>query len=89
MPLEILGDASDNIVNQMRSAIEAAVECDEIAIDSGSPGHFAIRVVSGAFADLSRVKQQQLIYGAIAHLMKGDGAPVHAIDRLECVQPTA
>jgi acid stress-induced BolA-like protein IbaG/YrbA len=87
MPLEILGDDSVSIVNQMRHAIEGAVECREISIDPGSPGHYAIRVVADAFADLGRVKQQQLIYGAIAHLMKGDGAPVHAIDRLECVVP--
>jgi hypothetical protein len=28
------------------------------------------------------VVQQQRVYAAIAHLMKGDAAPVHAIDRL-------
>jgi acid stress-induced BolA-like protein IbaG/YrbA len=87
MSLNILGDDSATIIEQMRTAIEHAVDCRELSIDSGSPGHFVIRVVSDAFADLGRVKQQQLIYGAIAHLMKGDGAPVHAIDRLECVKP--
>ena len=87
MGLEILGDNSANIIDQMRTAIESAVECRELSIDTGSPGHFAIRVVSAAFTDPGRVKQQQLIYGAIAHLMKGDGAPVHAIDRLDCVAP--
>ncbi|MBW2290888.1 MAG: BolA/IbaG family iron-sulfur metabolism protein [Deltaproteobacteria bacterium] len=87
MSLNILGDDSATIIEQMRTAIESAVDCRELSIDSGSPGHFVIRVVSDAFADLGRVKQQQLIYGAIAHLMKGDGAPVHAIDRLECVKP--
>lgn len=71
----------------MRSAILAAVECEDLVIDSGSPGHYAIRAVSSAFAQLNRVKQQQLVYGAIAHLMNGDDAPVHAIDRLECVAP--
>jgi acid stress-induced BolA-like protein IbaG/YrbA len=87
MPLEIVGDNSLDIVSQMRAAIEAAVVCHELSIDSGSPGHYAIRVVSADFADLGRVKQQRLIYGAIAHLMEGDGAPVHAIDRLECATP--
>jgi hypothetical protein len=33
------------------------------------------------------VRQQQLVYGAIAHLMKGDAAPVHAIDRLQTELP--
>ena len=87
MSLQILGDDSVSVIEQMRAAILAAVECEDLVIDSGSPGHFAIRAVSSAFADLNRVKQQQLIYGAIAHLMKGDSAPVHAIDRLECVAP--
>jgi acid stress-induced BolA-like protein IbaG/YrbA len=87
MSLNILGDDSAAIIEQMKTAIETALTCRELSIDSGSPGHFAIRVVSDAFAELNRVKQQQLVYGAIAHLMKGDGAPVHAIDRLECVKP--
>jgi acid stress-induced BolA-like protein IbaG/YrbA len=39
-------------------------------------------VVSSAFVGQSRVRQQQLVYGAIAHLMQGDAAPVHAVDRL-------
>lgn len=87
MTLKILGDDSASTIEQLRTAIESAVACRDLSIDSGSPGHFAIRVVSDAFTDLGRVKQQQLIYGAIAHLMQGDGAPVHAIDRLECVKP--
>lgn len=87
MAIEIGGaPPSTNILQQLRSAIEGAVSCRELSVESGGPGHFAIRVVSDAFVDLSRVKQQQLIYGAIAHLMEGDAAPVHAIDRLECVK---
>jgi stress-induced morphogen len=39
-------------------------------------------VVSAAFAGLPRVRQQQKVYAAIAHLMAGDAAPVHAIDQL-------
>lgn len=54
----------------------------QVQVEDRGPGHFEIRVVSGAFEGLSRVRQQQLVYGAIAHLMKGDAAPVHAIDRL-------
>ncbi|MFT5695510.1 MAG: acid stress-induced BolA-like protein IbaG/YrbA [Myxococcota bacterium] len=87
MSLNIYGDNSADIIGQMRTAIEAAVECRELEIESGSPGHFAIRVVADAFSELNRIKQQQLIYGAIAPLMQGDSAPVHAIDRLECIKP--
>lgn len=87
MPLNILGDDSASVIEQMRTSILASVECDDLVIESGSPGHYAIRVVSPVFSGLNRVKQQQLIYGAIAHLMKGDTAPVHAVDRLECTAP--
>ncbi|MBW2723948.1 MAG: hypothetical protein JRE71_06130 [Deltaproteobacteria bacterium] len=54
MSLNILGDDSATIIEQMRTAIESAVDCRELSIDSGSPGHFVIRVVSDAFADLGR-----------------------------------
>ena len=33
------------------------------------------------------VKQQKLVYGAIKELMAGDGAPVHAVDRLRTRTP--
>ena len=52
-----------------------------------SPGHFEIEVISAAFAGTSMVQQQQLVYGAIADLMAGDDAPVHAIDRLVTQTP--
>jgi len=52
------------------------------AIAQAIPGHFTIVVASEAFAGRSLVQQQQLVYGAIAPLMAGDAAPVHAIDRL-------
>ncbi|HIG68531.1 MAG: BolA/IbaG family iron-sulfur metabolism protein [Myxococcota bacterium] len=87
MSLHVLGDDSASVIERMRAAILAAVECEDLVIESGSPGHYVIRAVSHAFADLNRVKQQQLVYGAIADLMKGDDAPVHAIDRLECIKP--
>ena len=84
MSLQILGDETDDTVSRIRSAIEAAIPCEDLSIQSGSPRHFSIRVVSQAFSGLSRVKQQQLVYSAIAELMQGDSAPLHAVDSLEC-----
>ncbi len=49
---------------------------------SGGGGHFSIEVTSSVFAGKNRVESQRLVYGAIAHLMKGDLAPVHAVDTL-------
>jgi len=69
----------------MREAIEHAIPGARAEITATGPGHFAVRVVSDAFQGKSRVQQQQMVYGAIADLMHGDNAPVHAIDRLQTV----
>lgn len=71
----------------LRSAVQKALPGAEVEVEAGSPGHFSLRVVSGAFAGLPRVRQQQQVYAAIAHLMAGDAAPVHAIDRLVTATP--
>ena len=72
---------------QLSRAISEAIPDARVDVQDRGPGHFEIRVVSKAFDGLSRVRQQQLVYGAIAHLMKGDAAPVHAIDRLQTELP--
>ena len=46
-------------------------------------GSFAWQVVSPVFEGKSMLESQRLVLGAIAHLMKGNGAPVHAIDSLK------
>jgi len=89
MALRILSSpsASDDVVKDLSSSIASALPGAEIDVQAASPGHFEIRVVSSAFEGQSRVRQQQLVYGAIAHLMKGNEAPVHAIDRLKTELP--
>ena len=67
-------------------AILEALPDAEIEV-SGGGGHFAIRVVSPEFEGKNTLAKQRLVYGAIAHLMKGDEAPVHAVDRLETLVP--
>ena len=69
-------------VRELSRAIAEALPGAEIHVQDRGPGHFEIRVVSDAFEGLTRVRQQQLVYAAIAPLMKGDAAPVHAIDRM-------
>jgi len=50
-------------------------------------GHFEIRVVAGQFVGKSTLAKQRLVLGAIKELMKGENAPVHAIDRIETLTP--
>jgi stress-induced morphogen len=53
-------------------------------VRASSPGHFEIEVAWPAFAGQGKLAQHQMVYRAIAPFMRGDDAPVHAIDRLDC-----
>ena len=74
------------VIQEIREAIEAALEGARVEV-TGAGGHFEIRVVSKAFEGKNTLAKQRLVYSAIAQLMKGDAAPVHAIDRLETLVP--
>lgn len=89
MPLQILGSPSDgrDMQQELERAVSEAFPDGVVEVDANSPGHYSIRVVSASFEGQTRVKQQQRVYAAIAHLMNGDGAPVHAIDRLSTELP--
>lgn len=93
MALKILSEPSraaadpDATLRALREAIAAAIPDARVEVLAGNPGHFEIRVVSQTFEKRSRVQQQQLVYAAITPLMRGDEAPVHAIDRLQTELP--
>ena len=76
----------DEVIEKIRAAISGALPCDSLDV-RGSGGHFEIRVVSSEFAGKNTLAKQRLVFSAIASLMKGDGAPVHAIDKLETLTP--
>ena len=71
----------------IRSAILEKIPDAQVVVDAGAGGHFSIQVVSPVFSGKNMVESQRLVYGAIAHLMKGDGAPVHAVDKLTTKTP--
>jgi len=89
MALQIInaGPPPEEIVERIRQAIAGSLPEAEIDVRPEGPGHFAIVVTDAVFEGLSRVQQQQKVYGAIADLMAGPSPPVHAIDRLECRVP--
>jgi acid stress-induced BolA-like protein IbaG/YrbA len=84
VPIQILSSpsAGSDTARDLERAIAAAFPDARVEVRANSPGHFEIRVVSATFAGQGRVAQQQRVYAVIAHLMKGDAAPVHAVDRL-------
>ena len=81
-------DFQGSVVDALRIAIEQSIP-NATAEVTGGGGHFQIEVVSPAFAGKSLLDKQRLVYAAIAHLMKGDAAPVHAIDSLKTRTPDA
>jgi acid stress-induced BolA-like protein IbaG/YrbA len=89
MALQIInaGPAPEEVAEQIRKAIVDALPEATIDVRPQGPGHFEITVTDARFEGLNRVKQQQLVYGAITDLMAGPNPPVHAVDRLECLAP--
>ena len=71
-----------DVLAAIREAISAKIPDAEVHVNGGG-GHFTIDVTSAAFAGKSMLESQRMVYGAIAHLMKGDQAPVHAVDTLK------
>ena len=85
MALQILGSPSnpDEVVDQLREAIARDFPQATIEVRASGGAHFEISVTSECFEGQSRLAQQQAVYAAIAHLMKGTNPAVHAIDKLE------
>ncbi len=81
------GSGSSNMCAELRDAIANDLPGADIRVSTGSPGHFSIAVVSEEFRGKTRLACQRLVYKAIAPLMKGDRAPVHAVDQLETNVP--
>ncbi|MDQ3340804.1 MAG: BolA family transcriptional regulator [Myxococcota bacterium] len=71
-----------SVIDALREAIERQIP-DSRAEVTGGGGHFTIEVTSAAFAGKSMLESQRQVYSAIAHLMKGELAPVHAVDSLK------
>jgi acid stress-induced BolA-like protein IbaG/YrbA len=76
-----------NITLELQNAIAQGLPGANVRVSAGSPGHFNISVVSEEFRGKTRLACQRLVYKAIAPLMQGDRAPVHAVDQLETKVP--
>jgi acid stress-induced BolA-like protein IbaG/YrbA len=75
-------DFKGDVVQAVKAAIESAIEGSTAEV-RGAGGHFDIVVTAAAFAGKNTLESQRLVYTAIAPLMKGDMAPVHAVDSLK------
>ena len=87
MTLQILSTPGDQTAKLLKEAIEQAIAGAEVEVAASGAGHFEVRVKAAEFTGQSRVAQQRSVYAAISHLMKGETAPVHAIDKMEILVP--
>jgi len=79
-------DFQGSVTDAIREAIVAVIADADVLVQGGG-GHYTIEVTSPIFAGKNRVESQRLVYGAIAHLMRGELAPVHAVDSLRTHVP--
>ena len=65
--------------DQVRAAIHQALPDASVEVEdlTGGGDHLQVSVVSGAFAGLSRVKQHQLVYGALRSELASEA--IHAL----------
>ena len=80
-------DFQGDILTAMREAIAEAIPGAEIQVQGGG-GHFEVAVVSEVFEGKRTLGRHRLVMAALAPLMSGDNAPVHAIDRLQTSTPS-
>jgi stress-induced morphogen len=60
----------------VKTRIEAAIPGATAQVDSADDVHFSARVVSEAFAGLSRIEQHRLVYAAFEGEL---GSEIHAL----------
>jgi acid stress-induced BolA-like protein IbaG/YrbA len=77
-----------SVPDAIRKAITGAIADAQVEV-AGGGGHYTVAVTSAAFAGKSMVQSHRLVLSAIAPLMKGEGAPVHAVDSLTTRVPDA
>lgn len=75
------GRMSEGVRQAIRGAIVTAIK-DAVVRVGGEAGHYSIEVVSATFEGRSRLQRDRAVLQAIASLMSGDAAPVHAVDVL-------
>ena len=80
-------DFQGSIIDAVRAAIERQIPDSRVEVNGGG-GHFNIEVTPPVFAGKNMLESQRMVYSAIADLMTGDRAPVHAIDSLKTRTPT-
>ena len=81
-----MGESSQpDTITSIRAAVLDKIPDAAVEVTQNGGGHYALSVTSPAFRGRSMLESHRLVYAAIAPLMAGDSAPVHAIDQLRTV----
>jgi stress-induced morphogen len=81
-----MGNATPpDTISAIRTAILEKLPDATVEVTTNGGGHYALLVKSPAFGGRTMLENHRLVYAAIAPLMAGDTAPVHAIDTLRTV----
>ena len=75
-------DFKGDVVTAIREALESKIEHSKATV-SGGGAHYTIDIVSPAFEGKNMLASHRMVLQAIEHLMKGDLAPVHAVDSIK------
>ena len=75
-----------SIQQRIQRAVLEQLPGAEVEVTGGG-GHFSLKVVSAEFAGKNTLAKQRLVLRALAPLMSGPNAPVHAIDSLQTLTP--
>lgn len=66
-----------DIESRLRAAFpDATIEINDLA---GDGNHYAARIVAEAFRGKNRVQQTRMVNAALADILKGSDAPLHAL----------
>jgi acid stress-induced BolA-like protein IbaG/YrbA len=70
----------DIIINKISDA--------QVTVNNMGQGHFSLVVITDEFVGKNMLAKHKIVMSAIAPLMSGSNAPVHAIDNLKTMLPT-
>jgi stress-induced morphogen len=78
-----------NINEKIQDIIINNISDAQVTVRNMGARHFSLSVTTQEFAGKNTLAKHKLVLSAIAPLMSGPGAPVHAIDSLETMLPMA
>ena len=79
--------SEQEVADAIKQSVEQAIPGAQVEVSIGGGAHYSVKAVSAAFEGKGLLEKQRMVYSAIAHLLDGNPAPVHAIDKVETLVP--